>query len=62
MTKKKKKSYKVICEVNMDASHMETVIVKATKKELAMKQAERKLYDTTEYFLVSARSCEELPD
>lgn len=43
MKKKTKKTYRVRCEVNMDASREATVVVVATKPELACRKAEQEL-------------------
>jgi hypothetical protein len=59
MTEKKKKCYIVKCEVNMDASTEETVIVKATKPHLACQKATAELRNNG-FFHASVRSCKEM--
>ena len=59
MSEKKKKCYIVKCEVNMDASHYETVIVKTTKPHLACQKAEAELKNNG-FFHVIPVSCNEM--
>lgn len=59
MSEPKKKAWLVKCEVNMDASHVETVIVKTTKPHLARQMAEALLRDHG-YFHAKAYYCEEV--
>lgn len=55
----KKKAWLVKCEVNMDASREETVIVKATKPHLARQIAEAEVRNHG-YFHARAYYCKEL--
>ena len=59
MSEKKKKCYIVKCEVNMDASRYETVIVKTTKPHLARQKAEAELRNHG-FFHARAVSCNEM--
>ena len=59
MKKKTKKTYRVRCEVNMDASRDATVLVVATKPTLAYKKAEQEL-KRQGFFCVFVRDCEEV--
>lgn len=59
MGKKKKKDYELVYEVNMCANRTETVTVKATKPQLAIKQGEDKL-KARGFFYASIISCKEL--
>lgn len=54
-----KKCYIVKCEVNMDASHVETVLVKTTKPHLARQKAEAELRNCG-FFHAKTISCKEL--
>jgi len=56
----KKKSWNVICEVNMCANREESVLVKATKAELAIKKAENEL-KSRGFFHTRVISCKEIP-
>ena len=58
-TQKKKKAYIVKCNVNMDASREETVIVKTTKPHLAMQIAEAELRNNG-YWHAKAFNCKEM--
>lgn len=59
MTMDKKKCFMVKCIVNMDASHEETVLVKATKPHLACQKAEAECRNHG-FFHAKAFSCVEL--
>lgn len=61
MKKKTKKTYRVCCEVNMDASHSVTVMVVATKPELACKKAEQELRRQG-FFFACARDYTEIDE
>lgn len=61
MKKKTKKTYRVCCEVNMDASHDATVMVVATKPKLACDKAVKELLRQG-FFYAWPRSCEEVED
>ena len=56
MGKAKKKNFTVTCEVNLDATKIETVEVRSTKAHIAVKQAEDKL-KARGFFHVSVKSC-----
>lgn len=55
----KKKTWFVKCEVNMDASHYEVVLVKATKPHLARQKAEAELRNKG-FFHARAFYCKEM--
>lgn len=59
MADEKKTCFMVKCIVNMDASHVETVLVKTTKPHLARQKAEAELRNNG-FFHASAVSCEEV--
>lgn len=56
-----KKRYIVKCIVNMDSSHVETVVVKTTKPHLAMQKAEAELRNNG-FFHSKSVLCKELEE
>ena len=58
MTEPKKKCYIVKCEVNMNASHVETVLLKATKPHIACEKAVGALIKNG-FFHAKVISCKE---
>ena len=60
MIGKKKKTYLVKFEVNMNTNHEDKVTVKATKPSIAIKLAEEKLKKEKGYFWLNVRYCVEI--
>lgn len=60
MIGKKKKSYLVKFEINMDASQCDKTIVKATKPSVAVKIAEEKLMKEKSYSHMKVLYCIEV--
>lgn len=61
MSDTKKKTYFVKCIVNMDASHVECILVRATKPHLARSKAESELRNHG-FFHAKAFYCNEMEE